>query len=196
MGWMMIIATVPIVVCGLAFKDAIENELRSLYVIAAAMIGLALVLAAAELLVRFRVRRGIAQKSMEDVTWRDAVVTGLAQALALVPGTSRSGVTITACLFQGLARDTAARFSFLLSLPAIFAAGVYELIKERHALLGSSHDVAALAVCTLASGVVGYASIAFLLRFLRTHTTGVFIAYRLILGGLILYWLYLGTLQP
>jgi undecaprenyl-diphosphatase len=195
LGWMMIVATVPIVICGLLFQDQIENELRSLYVVAGAMIGLAAVLAAAEALVRRRARQGIAQKQLDNVTWSDAVVTGLAQALALVPGSSRSGVTITASLFAGLARDAAARFSFLLSLPAIFAAGIYQLIKAREALFETSSDALALGVCTVASGVVGYWSIAFLLRYLRTHSTYVFIIYRLVVGGLILFWLWRGTLQ-
>ncbi len=194
MGWMMIAATVPIVLCGLAFKRQIDHDWRSLYVIAGAMIGLAVVLALAEARARWEVRHGIAQKHLDNVTWRDAIVTGLAQALALVPGTSRSGVTITAGLFCGLERASAARFSFLLSLPSVLAAGVYELYKERDALLATGSDAAALVVATIASAVVGYLSIAFLLRYLKRHTTWVFIAYRLLLGGLILWWLYNGTL--
>jgi undecaprenyl-diphosphatase len=196
LGWMMILATVPIVVCGLVFEDQIDTEWRSLYVIAVAMIGLAIVLALAEWLMLRQARVGRAQKQLSDVTWLDAIITGLAQALALVPGSSRSGVTITAGMFLGLTRDTAARFSFLLSLPAIFAAGVYKLVDSREALLATRDDATALAVCTVASGVVGYLSIAFLLRFLKTHTTWVFIAYRLVLGGLILFWLSRGTLSP
>ncbi len=195
LGWMMIVATVPIVVCGLLFQEQIENQLRSLYVIAGAMIGLAVVLAGAEALVRRRLRAGIPQKQLEDVTWTDAIVTGMAQSVSLIPGSSRSGTTITACLFRGLARDTAARFSFLLSLPAVFAAGIYELVKDADQLLNTSDDAAALIVSTLVSGVVGYASIAFLLRYLRTHSTYLFIVYRLIVGGLILFWLYNGTLE-
>jgi undecaprenyl-diphosphatase len=194
MGWMMIIATVPIVVCGLLLQNQIENQLRSLYVVAGALIGLGLVLAVAEAFVRRRQRAGISQKQLEDVTWTDAVVTGMAQAIALVPGSSRSGTTITAGLFLGLSRETAARFSFLLSLPAVFAAGIYELVKDADKLLNTTDDMLALLVCTVASGVVGYASIAFLLRYLKTHTTYVFIAYRLVLGGLILFWLWNGTL--
>lgn len=196
MGWMMIIATVPIVVCGLLFKDTIETTLRSLYVVAGAMIGLAVVLAGAELLVRWRERHGLKAKQLADVTWTDAIVTGLAQALALVPGSSRSGVTITAGLFAGMSRETAARFSFLLSLPSVLAAGLYQLYKARESLLGSQADALALGVATLASAVVGYLSIAFLLRYLRTHTTGIFIGYRLAVGGLLLYWLSQGMLSP
>lgn len=194
MGWMMIVGTVPIVICGLAFKDQIETSLRSLYVVAAAMIGLALLLAAAEVWVRARQRRGIAQKQLDQITWGDTLCTGLAQALALVPGSSRSGVTITAGLFAGMSRETAARFSFLLSLPSVFAAGAYQLYKARGELLATGQDVAALLVATVASLVVGYLSIAFLLSYLKTHTTYIFVAYRLLLGGLICYWLSVGVL--
>jgi undecaprenyl-diphosphatase len=193
---MMIVGTVPIVVCGLLFKDTIETTLRSLYVVAGAMIGLAVVLAGAELLVRARQRRGQAAKQLADVTWTDAIVTGLAQALALVPGSSRSGVTITAGLFAGMSRETAARFSFLLSLPSVLAAGLYQLYKARESLLGSQADAMALGVATLASAIVGYLSIAFLLRYLKTHTTGIFIGYRLAVGGLLLWWLSQGVLSP
>ncbi len=194
MGWMMIAGTVPIVVCGLLFKSHIKTTLRSLYVIAGAMIALAVLLAAAEALMRWRARRGERQKHLQDIGWTDALVTGLAQAVALVPGSSRSGVTITAGLFAGMSRDTAARFSFLLSLPSVFAAGVFEFYEARLELLSSQENIVALAVATVVSAVVGYGSIAFLLSYLKSHTTYVFIAYRLILGGLILYWLATGSL--
>jgi undecaprenyl-diphosphatase len=195
MGWMMIVGTLPIVIFGLAFKDQIETSLRSLYVVAAAMVGLAVLLAAAEAWVNARNRRGIAQKQLDQITWGDTLFTGLAQALALVPGSSRSGVTITAGLFAGMSRETAARFSFLLSLPSVFAAGVYQLYKSRGELLGTQQDIAALVVATVASLVVGYLTIAFLLSYLKTHTTYVFVAYRLLLGGLICYWLSVGVLS-
>lgn len=196
MGWMMIVGTVPIVVCGLLFKDQIETRLRSLYVVSGTLIGLAVVLALAEAVVRVRASRGLPAKKMAEVTWPDAIVTGLAQALALVPGSSRSGVTITAGLFAGMSRETAARFSFLLSLPSVLAAGVYQLYKARESLFASQADASALAVATVASAIVGYLSIAFLLRYLKTHTTAVFIIYRLALGGLLLWWLASGKLTP
>ena len=194
MGWMMIAGTVPIVICGVLFKQQIETSLRSLYVVAGAMIVLAAVLALAEALVQGRARAGRLQKQLHDVTWRDALVTGLAQALALVPGSSRSGVTITAGLFLGMSREAAARFSFLLSMPAVLAAGVFQLYKARHDLLATQDDALALLVCTVASAIVGYASIAFLLSYLKSHTTYLFIGYRLIVGGLILYLLWCGKL--
>lgn len=196
LGWMIIAGTVPIVVCGLAFKDSIETTLRSLYVVATALIVLALLLAIAEMLVWRRARSGRPQKHLAEVTWTDALVTGAAQALALVPGSSRSGVTITAGLFVGMSRESAARFSFLLSLPSVLAAGLFELYGARDELLGSRQDVAALVVATVAALASGYGAIAFLLYYLRTHTTYVFVAYRLLLGGLIFYLLAAGRAAP
>src|ERR1051326_440395 len=111
----------------------------------------------------------------------DSIVVGLSQAVALIPGSSRSGVTISGGLFLGLTRETAARFSFLLSLPSVFAAGVYELYKKREVLLDSSDSIINLLVATIVSGVIGYWSIAFLLGYLKKHSTYVFILYRLVL---------------
>jgi undecaprenyl-diphosphatase len=193
---MIIVGTVPIVVCGLAFKDHVETTLRSLYVVAGALVVLAVLLAAAEMFVHARVRAHRRPRQMEEVTWTDTVAIGLAQALALVPGSSRSGVTITAGLFAGLSREAAARFSFLLSLPSVLAAGVFEMYAARDSLLASSQDVAALLVATVAALVSGYAAIAFLLYYLRTHTTYLFVAYRLALGGLLFWLLATGRLAP
>ena len=195
MGWMMIVGTVPIVVCGLLFKDAIETTLRSLYIVAGALIVLAILLAAAEMFMKAQAKARKHQKLLAETTWTDAIAIGFAQAMALVPGSSRSGVTITAGLFAGLSRDTAARFSFLLSLPSVLAAGVYQLYSAREALLSSQENVVALAVATLAALISGYASIAFLLYYLKTHTTYLFVVYRVALGLLILYWLANGSLS-
>jgi undecaprenyl-diphosphatase len=184
MGWMIAVGTIPVVIVGLLFKHHIESTLRSLYVIAGAMIGLAVVLALAELLAKHR-------RTLEQVGWRDAIVVGCAQAVALLPGSSRSGCTITGALFMGLNRETAARFSFLLSLPAILAAGLFEF---RHALHEPAGNPVALAVATFVSFVVGYASIAFLLNYLKRHTTWVFIVYRLVLGAALLGLLTAGKL--
>ncbi|MBM4049004.1 MAG: undecaprenyl-diphosphatase UppP [Planctomycetes bacterium] len=189
LGWMICAGTVPIVVVGLAFRKYIEHHWRSLYVIAGAMIGLALVLALAEWLERRRRRL----REMNELGWLDAIVVGCFQAIALVPGSSRSGCTIAGGLFLGMKRDTAARFSFLLSLPAVFAAGVFELKELRHAnVAGWTNTI----VATVVAFVLGYASIAFLLGYLRRHTTWVFILYRLALGALLLAALAAGTLQP
>jgi undecaprenyl-diphosphatase len=179
MGWYLIVGTIPISIFGLAFKDEIETGARSLYLIGTTLIVLGLVLLAAE-----RVSRR--ERDLTTLTRRDAIVVGLAQALALVPGVSRSGATITAGLFLGFDRVAAARFSFLLSIPAVVLSGLFEL---KGVADGSAHGAAgagATAIATLLAFVTGYASIAFLLRFLTTHTTAVFVAYRVVLGAAVL----------
>jgi len=137
---------------------------------------------------------GSRQRKMEDLGILDAAAVGGAQVLALIPGSSRSGSTIMGGLFAGQTRETAARFSFLLSIPAIAASGLLEL-KEAIKYLPHESYVA-LAVATLVSGVVGYLSIWFLLRYLRTHSTGIFIGYRLIVGIVILILLYTNKILP
>jgi len=196
MGFMMILATVPIVVAGVLFKSWIETTLRSLYVISAAMITLALALMLAEWLVHRRQLAGEKQRGLSDLNFLDGAVVGVAQCIALIPGSSRSGVTITGGLFLGMTRETAARFSFLLSLPSVFAAGIYQLIKEREALLSSQENVVSLVVATLVSGVVGYASIAFLLGYLKKNSMYLFIVYRIALGVMLLALIAVGKLQP
>ncbi len=195
LAWQIILGTVPVVAAGLCFEHAIKTHLRSLYVIAGAAIGFALVLLAAEVWTRLRRQRHLPQKDMADLNRADALVVGFAQAFAIIPGASRSGVTITGGLLVGLARPEAARFSFLLSLPAVFGAGLHQLYQERAELLGSQGAVVNLVLATVVSGVVGYATIAFLLRYLKTHSTYLFIAYRLLLGGLLLTLLARGTLE-
>lgn len=182
LAWMIAAGSIPIVVVGLKFKDQIKSDLRGLDVVASALIGLALLLIVAEWVMKRRQRRGEHEKELEQITWMDALLIGLAQAFALIPGTSRSGVTITAALFLGLSRYTAARFSFLLSLPAIFGAGVYQLYEEWRGLTKTQQDVMNLILATVVSGVVGYAAIAFLLRYLQKHSTWLFIIYRIALG--------------
>jgi undecaprenyl-diphosphatase len=183
---LIIIGTIPICVFGLLLKNFIEGEARGLYVISMSLILLAVVLWIAEKVCP-------RTKEMQDITLKDGIIIGFAQALALIPGSSRSGVTITAGLFRGLKRDTAARYSFLLSIPAITLSGFYELYKERAVLLDES--LASLLTATVVSGVVGYISIAFLLRFLRTRSNMVFIIYRIALGIIILILLSQGVLQ-
>ena len=195
MGYMMILATVPIVISGLLLKTYIETSFRSLYVIAFTLIALALLLMLAEFFVKVRVEKGEKQKELTDLSWLEAIVVGLAQCVALIPGASRSGVTITGGLFLGMTRETAARFSFLLSLPSIFAAGIYQLIKAREALFATSEGILNLLIATVVSGVVGYYSIAFLLNYLKKNSTYLFIAYRIALGLLLLVLLFNGTLN-
>jgi len=195
MGWMIVLGTVPVVVLGLLLKKHIETTLRSLYVISATAIVMALVLMAAEWVVVWRERTWRKQKDMGELGWWDAIGVGLAQAVALIPGASRSGVTITGGLFLGVRRDAAARFSFLLSMPAIFGAGLYELYKERHELLASQAHLLNLITATVVSGIIGYATIAFLLSYLKKHSTYLFIIYRLMLGGALLFLLSTGRLE-
>jgi undecaprenyl-diphosphatase len=175
LAWLVIIGTIPIVVLGLLFKKHIESTLRGLWIVTTMVIVVALLLEVAEMYARRREARG-----MEQLTIGDAIAVGLGQCLALIPGSSRSGSTIMAALFRGIDRATAARFSFLMSLPAIAAAGVLELVHERDhlATLGWTPII----VSTVVAFISGYASIWFLLRFLKTHTTRVFIVYRLVLG--------------
>lgn len=180
MGWYVIIGSVPIVIIGIALKKLIEGSLtKELSVIAASLIILAIILWIAERIASFS--RGI-----EQITWKDALLVGLAQCVALIPGASRSGTTITAGLFVGLRRDTAARFSFLLSIPAVLGSGLLEFYQSLHYL--AADGLLALVIATVVSAISGYATIALLLRFLRTHTTTVFIIYRILLG-ILLFWL-------
>jgi undecaprenyl-diphosphatase len=194
LGWMIVVGTLPIVVVGLLFRHQIKSELRSLYVMSAALAGVALLLAIAELIMRRREAAGMHGRNMDQLGWRDAAVVGVAQAAALVPGTSRSGATILGGLMCGLTRETAARFSFLLSIPSVFAAAVLELVEERKALLASSHDAAKLVVAIIVAGIVGYITIPWLLAYLRRRTTFVFIVYRLILAAVLFYLLFSGRI--
>jgi undecaprenyl-diphosphatase len=188
LGWMIILGTIPIVVIGLLFKDMIEGALtKNLYVISGSLIALAIILAVAEKTAKFK-------KNIEDITLLDSILIGFAQAVALIPGSSRSGTTITGGLFLGLKRDVAARFSFLLSVPAVFASGMLQL-KESLAYI--NYDMAvSMIVATIVSGISGYLAIDFLLKFLKKNTTFVFIFYRIGLGVLILFLLYSNIIKP
>lgn len=182
LGWLVIIGSLPIGLVGLLFKKQIEGTFtKNLWVIATMMVVVALFLLLAEAV-------GKRNREMKDLGVRDALAVGGAQVLSLIPGSSRSGSTIMGGLFAGETRETAARFSFLLSIPAIAASGLLELKEAVHNLPKGSYP--SLAVATIVSGIVGYASIWFLLRYLRTHSTGIFIGYRLIVGIAILALLY------
>ena len=187
LGWFVIIGTLPIAVVGLIFKDLIEGSLtKNLWIIAGSLIGLAVVLTVAEI-------AAPQKRDMTNLRLKDAIVVGLAQVFALIPGSSRSGTTITGGLFSGLTREAAARFSFLLSIPAI---GASELLELPHALKSVSTGWTALAVATAVSAVSGYLSIAFLLRFLQRHTTFAFVGYRVALGIILIALLISGRIQP
>src|ERR1041385_1872323 len=187
LGWLVIIGSVPVAVVGLLFKKQIEGTFtKNLWVIATMMVVIALFLLVAEIV-------GKRRRKMGDLGITDALAVGGAQVLALIPGSSRSGSTIMGGLFAGETRETAARFSFLLSIPAVAASGLLELKEAVHKLPAGSYG--SLAVATVVSGVVGYASIWFLLRYLRTHSTAIFIVYRVIVGGLILAALAVGYMS-
>jgi undecaprenyl-diphosphatase len=177
MGWYILLGTIPIGIFGLIFKDEIETGARNLYLIGSMLIVLGVVLWVAD-------RVGRRTRTLEQINATDGVVIGLAQALALIPGVSRSGSTISAGLFREFDRRSAARYSFLLSVPAVVLSGLFEL---RH-IGGGSHQAGAGAViiATVVAFVVGYASIAFLLRYLVRHTMLIFVVYRVALGAVVI----------
>ncbi len=187
LGWLIVAGTIPIVAAGFAFKDLIRGEARRLDVVLAALLAATALMAIAELACLSRARRlgSAGRDGLERVTGRDGVVMGLAQALALVPGTSRSGVTISAGMLAGLDRRTAARFSFLLSLPAVAAAALLEAWQQRDEILGSGPQAVTLAVGTITAGIVGYIAVRWLLKMLTGHTLWPFIAYRVGLAALL-----------
>lgn len=187
LGWLVFIGSLPVGLVGLLFKEQIEGTFtKNLWVIATMMVVVAILLTIAE-------KVGKRNRGMAELGVVDALAVGGAQVLSLIPGSSRSGSTIMGGLFVGETRETAARFSFLLSIPAIAASGLLELREAIEKLPTDSYP--SLVVATVVAGIVGYASIWFLLRFLRTHSTGVFIVYRLIVGGLILLALAAGYLS-
>lgn len=187
-AWLVVIGTIPIVVLGLLLKKHVESTFRGLWVITTMVIVVAILMQLAE---AYAKRRQL--KEFDDLTVQDGIAVGLGQCLALIPGSSRSGSTIMTALFRGIDRPTAARYSFLLSIPAVGGAGVLELIKERHMLgqLGWTSIVVAIAVAF----VSGYASIWFLIRYLKNHTTHVFIWYRYVLGLVMIALLASGVLK-
>jgi undecaprenyl-diphosphatase len=187
LGWLVIIGSLPVGTLGLVLKKQIEGPFtKNLWVIATMMIVVGVLMMIAELV-------GKRDHGMDRLRVSDALAVGSAQVLALIPGSSRSGSTIMGGLFSGLTRETAARFSFLLSIPAIAASGLLELKEAVDKLPAGSYG--SLAVATVVSGVVGYASIWFLLRYLRTHSTSVFIVYRVIVGAAIFLGLAMGYMS-
>jgi undecaprenyl-diphosphatase len=190
LGWLIIIGSIPIGTVGLYFKKVIEGpDTKNLWIIATMMIAVAVLLTLAELV-------GSQRKELRDFGLVDSLAVGFAQVLALIPGASRSGSTIMGGLFAGQKREAAARFSFLLMIPAITASGLLELKEAVQKQLLSSDDFVALAVGTVVAGVVGYLSIWFLLSFLRKRSTAIFIIYRVIVGAIILLLLWKGVLSP
>jgi undecaprenyl-diphosphatase len=188
LAWFILLGTLPIGVCGFVFKRHIEGEFRSLYVISASLIVLGILLWVAEKTATFR-------RDVGQVGFVDSQAIGLAQALSLIPGSSRSGTTMTAAMFLGLTREAAARFSFILGIPAIAAAGLFEL-RDLLRPGVSGAGIPALVIGILTSAVSGYLAIDLLLRYLRTRTTHIFVWYRIGLGLLLLGLLASGVLAP
>ncbi|MFN3002358.1 undecaprenyl-diphosphate phosphatase [Mycolicibacterium wolinskyi] len=187
LGWFVIIGTIPIAVFGLLFKDEIRTGARNLWLVASALIVFSAVIAAAEYF-------GRQTRHVEQLTLRDSVIVGLAQCLALVPGVSRSGATISAGLFLGLDRELAARFGFLLAIPAVFASGLFSLPDAFHPVgEGMSASGPQLLIATLIAFVVGFAAIAWFLRFLVSHSMYWFVGYRILLGTVVLVLLGTGV---
>jgi len=187
LGWYVIIGTIPICVLGLFFKEEIRSGVRNLWVVATALVAFSAVIALAEYL-------GRQTRDIEHLNWRDAIVVGVAQCLALVPGISRSGSTISAGLFVGLERELAARFGFLLAIPAVFASGLFSLPDAFHPVTkGMSATGPQLLVSTLIAFVIGLAAVAWLLRFLVRHNMYWFVGYRVLAGTTVLALLAAGT---
>ena len=188
MGWYIIIGSIPVVIIGLGFKDIIEGALtKNLYVIGSSLIVLGIILAFAEKIGKFK-------KELKDIKWYDAVIVGFAQSLALIPGSSRSGTTLTAGIFLGFKRETAARFSFLLSVPAILGSGLLQLYEALEYI--DSSGIITLTVATIASAISGYLTIGFLLKFLKSNSTIVFVIYRIAIGAAIIFMVYNGLINP
>ena len=187
MGWLIIVGTLPIAVLGLVFKDAIETHLRNLYITAAMLIGFGLILGLAD---RFSAR----ERHLNQLTWGHGLLFGLAQAMALIPGVSRSGGTITAGLLMGYTREAAARYSFLLAIPAVLASGFYQLYRSwEH---GSPIAPGPTALATVVAFVVGYGVIVWFLKLVSTRSYMPFVVYRIALGLLVFGLLGAGVLSP
>jgi undecaprenyl-diphosphatase len=176
LGWYIILGTIPIGILGLALKHPIEHQFRSLYLIGASLVVGGVVLAWIDITARRR-------RHIEQLDERDGAFIGVAQALALVPGVSRSGATISAGLLRGLTREAAARYSFLLSVPAVVLSGLFEL---KDVGSGGGAGPVSTVIAVLLAFVVGYASIAFLLRYLAEHTLRIFVLYRVGIGLLVI----------
>ena len=185
LGWLVIIGTLPVAVLGLALKRIIEGPFtKDLRVIAFGLLFVAILLVVAEIV-------GKQRRDLKTIKAGDAITVGVAQVFALIPGFSRSGSTICGGLFAGLTRESAARFSFLLSIPAIAASGLLELPKALHS---TNTNWTSLAIATVVSAITGYLSIAFLLNYLKRHTTFLFVGYRIALGLLLIALLVTGRL--
>jgi undecaprenyl-diphosphatase len=187
-AWYVIFATIPIIVLGVLLKDFIHGVFRSTWVVTFQLVSIAVLMQVAE---AYAKRRGF--RAREDFDAKDAWAMGFGQCIALIPGSSRSGSTIMTALFRRITHDYAARFSFVMSIPAITAAGLYELFSERAQL--AAIGTKPIVVATVVAFLSGWASIWFLLRYLRTHTTHIFIWYRYVLGAVMAVLLITGYVK-
>ena len=187
LGWYVIIGSIPIGVLGVLFKDEIRSSVRNLWVVATALLVFSAVIAAAEYV-------GKQTRHVEQLTWKDGLLVGMAQCLALVPGVSRSGSTISAGLFLGLDRPLSARFGFLLAIPAVFASGLFSLPDAFHPVTeGMSATGVQLIVSVIITFVIGYAAIAWLLRFVAHHAMYWFVGYRVVVALVVMALLGTGV---
>lgn len=189
MGWMVIVGTIPVGFVGFFFQDLIRDQLRNLWVTATVLVLFSFVFIAAE-------KYGKKERKTEDLTMKDAILMGLWQCLSLIPGVSRSGATISGGLFLNVDREVATRFSFFLAIPAVVASGLFSLPDAFSPQAGQAATGPMLLVGSLICFVLGYVSIAWLLRFVSNHSFSWFAAYRIPVGLLVMLLLILGVLQP
>lgn len=189
MGWMIIVGSIPVAVVGFLLQDLIRGNLRNLWITAGVLVAFSFVFILAE-------RAGSKSRGFEELRMSDAVTMGAAQCLALVPGVSRSGGTISAGLFLGLEREVAARFSFLLAIPAVFGSGLFELPNVFSNTVGQAATTPQILVGVAIAFVIGYASIAWLLKFVSHHSFAWFAAYRIPVGLAVMALLAVGVLDP
>lgn len=189
MGWFIIIGSIPIVVLGLLLQDYIESSFRSLWITATMLIVFAIFIAIAD-------KIGKEQRQLEDLNAKHGILYGLGQALALIPGVSRSGGTITTGLLMGYTREAATRYSFLLAVPAVFGSGLYQLAKSLNDGFDGYYGIGPTALATVIAFGVGYLVIGWLLKYISKNTFTIFVWYRIALGLLLYVLLGLGVLAP
>jgi undecaprenyl-diphosphatase len=190
MGWLVILGSLPIIVLGLLFQDQIESVLRSLWIVATMLIVFGMILAVADAV-------GRQDRDLSKLTYKHGILYGLAQAMALIPGVSRSGGTITAGLLMGYTREAAARYSFLLAIPAVFGSGLYQLYKvASNDGVAGPYGLAETALATVIAFVVGYVIIGWFLRFVSTRSYRLFVWYRICLGLALYVLLGFNVISP
>ena len=187
MGWLIIVGSIPIAVLGLLLEDYIDTNFRSLWIVATTLVVFGLILAIAD-------HYGRQARSLDTLTPKHGILFGFAQALALIPGVSRSGGTITAGLLMGYTREAAARYSFLLAIPAVFASGLYKLVKSFDE--PGVYTLAQTGLATLVAFVVGFLIVGWFLKFVSSHSYRVFVWYRILLGLGLYVVLGMGLINP